>query len=81
MAAPAVAAAFWLGALVGANLFMMAGGPVMFTSVAPAAWLEGAAVVAGCAACVALALLAGSRHLRAFVTAQRDARAGVAARV
>jgi len=78
---PLVAAAFWLGALGCAIVLMMAGGPLIVTSPSPAVWGQGAAVVAAGAACSALALLAGSHHLRAFVAAQRAARAGVAAGV
>lgn len=54
-------------------VFMMAGGPLMFTASATAR-AQGAAVVAAFCGYLTVALLSGSAHIRAFVVAQREAR-------
>lgn len=74
---PLVAALFWLTAGFCVFVFMMAGGPLMFTASATAR-AQGTAVVAAFVGYVMLALLAGSSHLRAFIDARRAARRAAA---
>jgi hypothetical protein len=73
---PLLAASFWLAAVTWAIIFMMAGGPTMFAAPGPPSWAAVAGLVGGFAASVTLAALTGTRHLRAFVAAERDARRG-----